>query len=465
MAGKTSRQPPRAAPNPPGVITALLLAVAGYVAVFTYAMQHSTYDVWGAFLVAPVLVALSVPVLLRFARTEQDARIGRLLVIALILKLAASIARYYMAFHIYGGSDAARYADVGARLAADFRNLDFSLAPLGGASIVGSAFMELVTGAVYAVIGPSFVGGYLVFSWLGFWGLFFFYRAFRVAVPDGDARRYALLLFLLPSMLFWPSGIGKEAWMMLALGLTAYGSALLLTRRRGALAHLVAGLAATLVVRPHVALLIFAGILVAYVLRGRGAARVVALGRVRTVVGLAGLAGATMLVLGQVAQFVGADEFNVETATEALDDAQRNTAQGGSEFASSGGPSLTKMPVNVVTVLFRPFLFEAHNFQTLLTAFEGSLLLVLFMRSLPRLRSVPGRLRKQPYLTLCVTFTLGFCFVFSSFQNFGILTRERVQVYPFVLVLVALPAAAGHAKRGLQGSQAQRDYAVAATRR
>jgi hypothetical protein len=469
MSGTILPQRPPQHANPLWVTAALVLAVAGYAAVFAYAMQHSTYDVWGAFLVAPVLVAVSIPVLLRFARREQDPGIGQLLVIALVLKLAASVARYYVAFHVYSGSDAARYADVGALLADDFRHLDLSLEPLGGASVVGSAFMEIVTGVVYAIIGPSFVGGFLVFSWLGFWGLFYFYRAFLVAVPDGDSRRYALLLFLLPSMLFWPSGIGKEAWMMLVLGLTAYGSALLLARRRGAAIHLAAGLAGTLAVRPHVALLVFAGLVIAYALRGRRAARVVALGRLRTLVGLAALAGVTMLVLGQVAQFVGVDQFNAETATEALDAAQRNTAQGGSEYSTSGGPSVTSMPRNVVTVLFRPFLFEAHNFQTLLTAFEGTLLLLIFLRSWPRLRAVPGRLRKQPYLTLCVTFALAFCFVFSSFQNFGILTRERVQVYPFVLVLLALPvAAAGARARGRRSTPARRtapDYAETATRR
>jgi hypothetical protein len=464
MSGTTLGQSVRPAVSPAGVTATLLLALAAYVAAFTWAMQHGSYDVWGAFLVAPVLVTVSVPVLLRFARSEEHTRLGQLLVVALILKLAASIARYYMAFHLYDGSDAARYAEVAALLADDFRRLDFGLDPLGESSIVGSRFIEIVTGVVYAIIGPSFVGGYLVFSWLGFWGLFFFYRAFRVAVPDGDSWRYALLLFLLPSMLFWPSGIGKEAWMMLALGMTAYGSVLLLSRRRGAVVYLAAGIAAILAVRPHVAMLIFAGLALAYVLRGKGAGRVVALGRVRTLVGLAALAGATILVLGQVAQFLGADEFNAETATGALDDAQRNTAQGGSEYASSGGPSLTSMPVNIVTVLFRPFLFEAHNFQTLLTACEGTLLLLIFLWSLPRLRSVLGRLRKQPYITLCITYTLAFCFVFSSFQNFGILTRERVQVYPFVLVLLALPAATRRRQASRERSGAA-SYAGTATRR
>jgi hypothetical protein len=95
----------------------------------------------------------------------------------------------------------------------------------------------------------------------------------------------------------------------------------------------------------------------------------------------------------------------------------------------------------------------------LLTACEGTLLLLLFLTSLSRLRALPGRLRRQPYVTLCVTFTLAFCFVFSSFQNFGILTRERVQVYPFVLVLQALPVVSAKARSRRPGVRTSAELA------
>ena len=41
------------------------------------------------------------------------------------------------------------------------------------------------------VTGPTKLGGFLVFSWLGFWGLYLAFRAFRIAFPDDDYRRYA----------------------------------------------------------------------------------------------------------------------------------------------------------------------------------------------------------------------------------------------------------------------------------
>src|SRR5204863_3854856 len=101
--------------------------------------------------------------------------------------------------------------------------------------------------------GPSLLGAFFIFSWAGFWGLYLFYRAFCIAVPEGDHRRYALLILLLPSLLFWPSSLGKEAWMTLGLGLFAYGGARIITHQRYGFMVVLAGVLATAAVRPHVA--------------------------------------------------------------------------------------------------------------------------------------------------------------------------------------------------------------------
>src|SRR5207248_9478851 len=128
---------------------------------------------------------------------------------------------------------------------------------------VGTGFLNLLTGIVYVVMGPTKLGGFLLFSWLGFWGLYLCYRAFRIGCPEGNARRYAVLVFFLPSLLFWPSGIGKDAWMIFAVGLSAYGAARVLTRARGGFLLLCLGLAASGVGRPHVAALMVGGLALA----------------------------------------------------------------------------------------------------------------------------------------------------------------------------------------------------------
>lgn len=452
----------------PGVVVALLLpAIIAYTGLFAYAMWHTSYDIWAAFWLIPVLVAVSAPILLRFAKKNAEPGIGSILVVALVLKLIFAIPRYYMVAVMYEMGDSFRYSDAGKLLRQSFLHMDFQFAGSGEGSQTGTLFVEIVTGIVYTVIGPSFLGGFIFFSWLSFWGLFFFFRAFQVGVPDGDTKRYALLLFLLPSMLFWPSSIGKEAWMTLVLGIGTYGCSLLLARRPGASIYIILGVAGVLIVRPHMALLLAAGVAFAYVLRASSAQRVVALGRTRTVLGLGFIGIGTLLVIRRVSEFFGIEEFSLDAATEQLETAQRNTSTGDSEF-TGGRASLRALPMNVVTVLFRPFAFEVSNIQALLAALEGTILMVLFVLSWPRLRTIPRRLRKQPYITYCLTYVILFCFMFSAFQNFGILARQRVLVFPLILVLLALPPATSaleRSRRRRRSSNSQpRDRTVPAVR-
>jgi hypothetical protein len=74
------------------------------------------------------------------------------------------------------------------------------------------------------------------------------------------------------------------------------------------------------------------------------------------------------------------------------------------------------------------------------TALESTLLLCL---TLSRRRGVWQALRhprRRPYVAFVAVYSLLFVFAFSSIANFGILARERIQVLPFFLVLLAIPA-------------------------
>ncbi len=122
---------------------------------------------------------------------------------------------------------------------------------------------------IYALTGPSRLGGFLVYSFIGFWGLFLFHRAARIGLPEGSQRRYALLVFFLPSLVFWPSSIGKEAVMMLSLGLCALRSGAD-PRASGLGVDLPgAGVGLGYMVRPHVPVVVLAALAVAVVFRRR----------------------------------------------------------------------------------------------------------------------------------------------------------------------------------------------------
>jgi hypothetical protein len=99
-----------------------------------------------------------------------------------------------------------------------------------------------------------------------------------------------------------------------------------------------------------------------------------------------------------------------------------------------------QMPKAIVTVLFRPFVTEADNAQALAAALESTFLLLLTIRRLPWMWAAMRSVRRQPYVALALVFTAVFVVAFASFPNFGLLARERVQVLPFFLILLSVPA-------------------------
>ncbi len=409
----------------------LAIGSAGYVALMAFLLLMP-YDVAGGVLVAHVLALITIPMLLRLNRGEEDRRVRPIILVALVAKLLGTLLRYGVLLNVYGEGDALQYDQVGAGFAEFFRQGDFSVDL--GQQIVGTAFIELVTGIVYTVIGSTKLGGFLVFSWLGFWGLYLFYRAFRLACPTGDRRRYVLLLFFLPSMLFWPSSIGKEAWMTLALGAFAYGVARLVTHRRLGLVWIALGTLGTAMVRPHVTLVAVASLMVSYLLSGTKATSYAR--PLSKMAGIVALVAVFAFALGAVEDYFHLDEE--KSLEEVLDNTQERTSKGGSEFDASAVRSPAQLPWGVFSVIFRPLPFEAGNVQAFVASMEGLFLLVLLARNWRRLGNYFPR-RRTPYLTFAATYILLFAIAFSNLSNFGILARQRTQLFPFLLVALAVP--------------------------
>lgn len=411
-----------------------LVGIAAYLSLMLWAGDHGHQGTRDALRITPFLVALTLPLARRIAQQDADPWMAWLVMLALAAKLVGTLLRLYLVADLYGDvADAAVYAHHGERLADAYRDGVFDAAI--GRPVPGTGFVRVLTALVFLVTGPGLLSGYLVFSWLGFLGLLLFHRAFRVAVPDGDHRRYALLLFLLPSLLFWPSSIGKEAWMMLTLGLAAYGAARLFARRRGAYLFLLLGLGGAALVRPHMTLLVCAGVVVAYVV-SRRAGRVSGAGPFARIAGLVALLAVSSLMLTQVERFFGTGSEGLQAAEEVFELTEGRTSTGGSQFTAEQVRSPLDLPEAALSVLFRPLPFDANNLPMLLASMEGTLLLGLFVLWWRRLAGVPREAIRNPYVMFCLVYVVGFVVAFSSFGNFGLLTRQRVQVLPIVLAAV-----------------------------
>ena len=121
--------------------------------------------------------------------------------------------------------------------------------------------------------------------------------------------------------------------------------------------------------------------------------------------------------------------------------------EGGSNYAI-GNPEETSLlgqlvftPVALLTSLFRPFLFEAHNVVAAINGLEMTVVLWLWIRIvwIHGLRGSWRLLRRSPVLVFCVAFVVLFGLgVGLATTNLGTLSRYRVPMMPLYLLILAM---------------------------
>jgi hypothetical protein len=376
-------------------------------------------------------------------RREPDPVIGRIILFGFLAKLAGTVAYYRVIADVYGFGDVTGYVRAGRELAPIIRSGTMP----EQAQATGTPFTEFLTGLVFAVFGSNELVGYFVFSLLSFVGMVAFLKALQFAAPEANHRRYALLVLLMPTMVYWPSTIGKDAWLVFTLGIATYGAARILRGARFAYPVTALGLLGMAAVRPHMALLFTLSFAAAYVLR-LGQADVHR-GAGAWLIGLALVLGGVMFAATNFSEEMGSGSqeqrisiSQVRTdAEEVMEATDRNTRLGGSEFENRPVEGPIGAVYGVLSVPFRPFPHEAVNFQARVASAEGLFLLLLLVLSARRLGRLPSAVFRTPYVAFCAVYTVGFLIAFSNFSNFGLLSRQRSQLLPFLLVLLVIPLA------------------------
>ena len=88
---------------------ALVAAAIAYLVGLSWAMANLSFDIWGALVVAPVLVIVGMLGVRRMFRGELQ-HLQRVMWLGLVAKLGGALVRYWVAFDAYGGAtDAERY--------------------------------------------------------------------------------------------------------------------------------------------------------------------------------------------------------------------------------------------------------------------------------------------------------------------------------------------------------------------
>jgi len=402
-----------------------------------------------------VLFTLVGVLAFRVADDQDRSWLPATILAAFAVKLFGSASRYFMLTVLYSGAgDATGYYGRGIQYNDVWRSFEI---PGFVVRSTGTTFTSRATALVFAPYEPTMLGGFFLFATLAFLGQILLYLAFRRALPRQRARWYAAAVFFMPSLVFWPSSIGKESLMLLFIGLIGWGSAHLLSRYRLRWLIVVAlGFAGAGSIRLHVAALFGVSLAAAILL---GAAPRVKAAKTRRLVMMA-VSGITVVMLISMASaWLGVDVSGTDL-DPFLAELERNTQQGGSAVEGEAVRSITDMPSAAMRTLYRPLLNETVNLQTLLSAVEGTALLIASFLALPWILRNLGRVRRHPYLIFCLVSVIGFVIGFSAIFNLGILARQRIQVLPFLLAIIVVMGKGPIPDQGEDASQASVTAAI-----
>lgn len=288
----------------------------------------------------------------------------------------------------------------------------------------GTMFMYAFNYLFSNLLNMSYLSNTLLFSLFGFMGLTFFYMVALQTVPYNKIiSGYVLfpLIFFLPNLHFWSSGVGKDTTLFLCIGMFTYG--LMKPFQRIPLI-VIAGLL-TMAIRPHILLFLMVGFGLAYVFGGKvSPAQRIIFSAAMIAVGLAILPSVMEYAKIEEASAEGFDKFATGKA------AVLSRSSAGSAIDISSYP----FPLKVLTFWFRPALFDVRNINGLIAALENLLLLIVFIKAM---RTSPIRAFKAaPFVIkgLVIFLVVGTLAFSQSLGNMGIMIRMRNMFLPGMII-------------------------------
>jgi len=325
---------------------------------------------------------------------------------------------YYYYYIITNGGDAMYY----------WQSSQFSVKNIEEISMSyldnGSSFIIFLNRPFAGVLEMGFLSNTLLFGLFGFIGLLLFYRITLDIVPKNSSLGKITLfplLFFLPNLHFWSSGIGKDTLIFLSVALVSYGFLNIVKR----FPLIIAGIVMIFFIRPHVALLLCVCFGFAYALNKK-------ISKKQRFFLSFFLISFSLLILPSVLKYINMENASIES----LDNFSTNRA--GLLVKSSSGVNINSYPyiLKVLTFLYRPFFFDINGIPALETSFENLLLLLL---SIKLIRSKPFKsFKKAPVVIqgLLLFLIMGALIFSMSMSNLGIILRQRNMFLPGMILFI-----------------------------
>lgn len=402
-----------------------------------------------------VLVAVAVATASAY-QSRLDRATKSLLGPAVLLRLAGAGLYCWMMQAYYGGGDFLLYHREGVGYADRWWGMDFSMftdsSEWYGGQWWGTQFVMFPAGIVSALFGHHLVSSFFVFSILAFLGLVGFGTAFRRSFPDVPLYRYLRWIWLFPSLWFWSAAPGKDALLLLGLGLGTVG--FVGTGGRIGWVPLVVGVFITFGVRPQVAALLVFTMIFAHWLT--------AITHWNATKGMQGLiiVAAGLWFVGTALHSQGAGGLD-RGELQSYVDARAARAARGANDVEGVSLSLTGAPVAAANVLFRPLPGEGQSATLLIASLEVWGVWVAAFAWRRSILNALREVRRSRLLSFAALFFLLYGIMLGMVVvNLGIIARQRIFLFPYLFMFFearpppeAAPRGSGEGARSWPGGR------------
>ena len=275
-----------------------------------------------------------------------------------------------------------------------------------------------------------------IIAFMGAWHMF---KAFNYFFPKKYLISF-ISIFLLPSVIFWGSGILKDTITLSALGLFFYYFIMIFFKNKYSIINFIILFIAGYVLiklKAYILIGFIPGLLIGVFINYKNKIKNNLVRKVLSPIFLVGVSifGAYTLI----SVMAVSEEYKIDGIEKRAKGFHTwHTTLGGStydlgkiEYTPIG--ILKKVPEAVNVTFFRPYLWEVDSAVTLLSSIESLAFLLLFLYTLLKFRiRWVTTIFKNKFLTLAFVYTIffGFAVGFTSY-NFGALARYKIPVLPF----------------------------------
>ena len=289
----------------------------------------------------------------------------------------------------------------------------------------GTNFVHVINYVPSRLLELSFFTGSLIYSYIGFIGFLFYYRLFvnqiKFNVSFAGFNLFPLIFFL-PNLHFWSSGIGKDTLIFFCIGMFFYS----IQAPYKSFVKIVFALILSYFLRPHITVFLIASIGLGYAFSGK-------LKLYQNVFLVIFILGIFFLLFDNIMAYLNLESFDSETINQFSETRSSNLSR--SHTGSAVDISNYSYPLKLFTFLYRPLFLDVNGALAVVASFENLLLLLFSVKFILLNPIILFRNSNYIFKGMFLFLLFGVITFPQILGNLGIMLRQKNMFTPSLLFL------------------------------